>query len=185
MTDVNPTTTEPTVEPTVEPTTTTTTTTTTAAAAATDVEAPKTTETEQQVEEEQPKDEQVPTEEASPAPKTTLTKRRTIFNPFGKPKKEDQVESDESAENKKKTKGFGAFFSKSKVTPPHKKKSYPVTDIALDCRSQVGWTCFNRIRTRIDRTASDRTTSADRNRSCHGSQGRGQGSPQGRTKGRA
>jgi hypothetical protein len=116
MTDVNPTTTEPTtttteptVEPTVEPTTTTTTTTT-------DVEAPKTTETEQQVEEEQPKDEQVPTEEASPAPKTNLTKRRTIFNPFGKPKKEEQVESDESAENKKKTKGFGAFFSKSKVT---------------------------------------------------------------------
>lgn len=98
------------------------TTTTTAAAAATDVEAPKTTETEQQVEEEQPKDEQVPTEEASPAPKTTLTKRRTIFNPFGKPKKEDQVESDESAENKKKTKGFGAFFSKSKVTPPPQKK---------------------------------------------------------------
>lgn len=113
MTDVNPTTTEPTtttteptVEPTVEPTTTTT----------TEVEAPKSTETEQQVEEEQPKDEQVPTEEASPAPKTNLTKRRTIFNPFGKPKKEEQVESDESAENKKKTKGFGAFFSKSKVT---------------------------------------------------------------------
>lgn len=51
--------------------------------------------------------------EAAPA-KTTLTKRRTIFNPFGKSSKKD-----ESEETKKTSKGFGSLFSRSKVTHTH------------------------------------------------------------------
>jgi hypothetical protein len=60
------------------------------------------------------------------APKVTVTKRRTIFNPFGKPKKEEPASTDEAQDaatattedkptEKKKTKGFGTFFSRSKV----------------------------------------------------------------------
>lgn len=64
-------------------------------------------------------EEQMPTEEIANAPKASVSKRRTIFNPFGKSKKEDQEETEgaavETAEQKKKTKGFGSFFSRSKV----------------------------------------------------------------------
>ncbi|KAG0762883.1 hypothetical protein G6F64_005173 [Rhizopus arrhizus] len=66
-------------------------------------------------------EEQMPTEEIANAPKASVSKRRTIFNPFGKSKKEDQEETEgaavETAEQKKKTKGFGSFFSRSKSAP--------------------------------------------------------------------
>ncbi|KAI8887225.1 hypothetical protein K501DRAFT_268983 [Backusella circina FSU 941] len=72
---------------------------------------------------------------ASPSPatteetsKVTVTKRRTIFNPFGKPKKEEPASTDdaqaeapatseEKTTEKKKAKGFGTFFSRSKSAP--------------------------------------------------------------------
>lgn len=86
--------------------------------------------------------EETPAEEAPATPKASISKRRTIFNPFGKPKKEeakkeeakkeeakkeDHEEADgpkaesttaptpaETSEHKKKTKAF-SFFSRSKV----------------------------------------------------------------------
>lgn len=75
--------------------------------------------TEGTVEEPTSVEEPVPTEEIANTPKASVSKRRTIFNPFGKSKKEEQEEAEgsavETAEQKKKTKGFGSFFSRSKV----------------------------------------------------------------------
>lgn len=48
--------------------------------------------------------------------KTTLTKRRTIFNPFGKSSKKEET----TEETKKASKGFGTFFSRSKVKKKRK-----------------------------------------------------------------
>ncbi|KAG1438535.1 hypothetical protein G6F56_012612 [Rhizopus delemar] len=67
--------------------------------------------------EEEPKETEELSEEPVQTPKASASKRRSIFNPFGKSKEEVEAIPTESIENKKKAKGFGSFFSRSKSAP--------------------------------------------------------------------